>query len=220
MDDFGIAIVGAIVGGSLTIAGDWYLGKWRQKAENEEHAHYLAIRLVCTLDPFIAECAAVADDDGVPPGHEVNDPSDLRTQVDTPELVLPADVDWKSIDHAFAYELLSFPNTLEQANGEARNAGWYGDPEDYFDIRQRRYIEIGLQAEAFAQRLRREYKLPARVSTGWDPIESINKTKAEFARFDEQRRAAAEGRPAPIQPPPPPLPVVVPPPPPPPPAEV
>jgi len=122
-------------------------------------ARYLAIRLVCILDKYLEDCAAVAIDWG-----REGPKGDLEPQVSAPPLPsYPADIDWRSIDYALMYELLSLPTMAEKAagiiSGASENA-FPPDYEDYFETRNFQYATLGLKAFELAKKLRSKYKIP------------------------------------------------------------
>jgi hypothetical protein len=159
--------------------------------------------MICALDPFVQACADAATDDGTNMG-PVYEPGDLRARSPAPRFTLPDDVDWKSIDQALMYELLSFPNQIENAKSAMNAAAEFCDPDDMFDQRQRCYMTLGFKAEDFAKQLRQRFQLPARSGdTEWDPVAALNKAKTHFAELERRHQEDAR---APDQTPPTPTP--------------
>ena len=109
-DQFGtplIGFTGVLVGATLTWAKEF----WRDASQKRSSAQYLAIRTVCVFDDFIDKCASVAGDNGRPDASGYD-----RPEVARPNLQLPQDVDWKSINHEMAYLILSLVNRIENDN--------------------------------------------------------------------------------------------------------
>ena len=180
----GTAIV-SYFGHRLTVRRD-------SDAERERHARYLAIRVVCTLDPFASGCADVAGDDGIPTPPE----GEYEAGVAIPRLVLPDDVDWRSVDPELMYRILGLPSEIAVADQSISFVGSeISSPPDhyeYFSERSIKYGRLGLTALKLADDLRKRYGIPARDYGDWNPRESletrlakIEKDKAE----DDARRA-------------------------------
>jgi hypothetical protein len=178
----------AVVASIVTIVIQYFL----KERERKQHANYLAIRVVCMLDPFIEQCAKVAHDHGESPTQEDN-PFDLRTTVSTPALALPNDVDWKSIDAGLVYRLLSFVNRIDRAERSIDATAYYDDNVAAIAERQRWYTEIGVYAADIAHELRTTFKIaPAIQDEGLTPLESLQGAKAKFAEAEERRRIEHE----------------------------
>lgn len=84
---------------AVTTAGTLWVTSHRAKNEKnlraeelERHARYLAIRVVCSLDPFISQCCDVVQDTGTE-----DEDGNTSGQIGDPVLSLPDDVDWKTI---------------------------------------------------------------------------------------------------------------------------
>jgi hypothetical protein len=184
-----IITASAAFGGVLlgTIFVPWL----RHRAERKRRARYLAIRVVCTLDEFVATCAAVAGDSGEEdeqgffyPVHKIPSPP-----------VYPTDVDWYSIEPSLLYDLLSLPSAAEQAHEYVRGSSEHDDPpeyQQYFEARCEAYGQLALTAHKYTETLRKKYAIPVRPnppSQDWNPVEyaqeHLDKLKAT-----RERRAA------------------------------
>lgn len=183
------SLAGVIIGSVLT----WVREIWSDSKTRARHARYLAIRVVCILDKYIETCAEVVGDDGLSFGQR-DEQGYLQAQVPTPPPpILPADLDWKSIDHTLMYRLLSMPNEADAANSKISSISEYvaGPPdfEEYFEERQAQYAKLGLAAFAVTQELRTRYQIPKREYGEWNPVERLAQAKQEL---EEYRRKRAE----------------------------
>jgi len=177
-------LIGVFVGALLTLVREVW-SDWRGRAR---HARYLAIRVVCTLDRYIESCADVASDDGLCQG-QPNAEGYLEPQVSPPSPpVFPEDLDWKSIEPALMYRILSLPSQAEAANRMIGAAWDSADPPDYeqaFEERQDQYAKLGLTAFALTQEIRKKYGIPPQDLGEWDPAAHLAKVRE---RVEEERR--------------------------------
>lgn len=181
-------LVGVFVGAFL----QWVQAAWLVGRDRERHARYLAIRVVCLLDKYVEDCAAVVDDDGLSYGQRDKD-GYLRPQVVAPTApTFPDDLDWKSIDHALMYRVLSMPNEAEAAARKIDFIWEYvSGPPDYeevFEERQDQYSRLGLAAFALTQELRSKYGIPPQEFGEWNPVERLSKAKEQVEKDREDRR--------------------------------
>ena len=114
------ALVGAIVGSGIVVVREWLASS----ADSRKRAKYLAVRVVITLDRFVDQCAVVSLDDGYLEGNR--DEATATTEAPSP-ISFPDDVDWRSIDHQLAYDLLSLDNKLHDAQQAINAAAAVGD---------------------------------------------------------------------------------------------
>lgn len=157
--------------------------------ELDRSARYLAIRVICVLDPFISRCCEVVDDDG-----EDDRDGITHTRVEDPRLSLPDDVDWKSISPDLMYHVLSLPNELEIAEQTASFiAKEVAGPPDYgeaFGERISQYGQLGLKAFALAAAFRRTYEISERDFGNRNPKDRL---QSALTRLDAEReRSRAE----------------------------
>ena len=159
-----IGIVGVLVGALMSFVGNALFARQQRLRQ----ARYLAIRVVCALDPFVDTCCDIALDDG-----EAGENGETFPSVGSPSLALPTDVDWKSIEPDLAYRILRLGNQIDEAKQEIR---WVADgfsipPEhsEYFEERWLQYGKLGLTALYLANELREMLKLPQLATRGHDP---------------------------------------------------
>lgn len=168
----------------------WYRERWNDKRQ----ARYLAIRVVCALDEFVDQCTSVVSDDGLRDGQR-NAEGCLEPQAAQPkELLLPTDVDWRSIDHALMYNILALPSRIEADNRAISFAAEHSFPPDYeevFEERRYRFACLGLDAAALTHTLRSRYDIPAQELGDWCPIDYLTdeKTKIEKQREDREKQS-------------------------------
>ena len=169
----------------------WFRERWN----NKRQARYLAIRVVCVLDEFVDQCTSVVSDDGLCDGQR-NAEGCLEPQVAQPNgLLLPTDVDWRSIDHGLMYNILALPSRIEADNRVISFAAEHSFPPDYeevFEERRHRYACLGLDAAALTHTIRTRYDIPAQELGDWHPIEYLTdeKSKIEKKREDRQKQSS------------------------------
>lgn len=186
-----LSVIGTL---GVTYFGHW-LGLLKDKELRQEeldrHARYLAIRVVCKLDPFVSDCCDVIYDTGLPDREGIMDP-----RVGDPTLSFPDDVDWKSVKPDLMYRVLGLPNELDIARDAIRFVGAEiaGPPdyEEYFVERTIRYGELGLAAFALANEIRQTYAIPKREYGSRNPKDTLEQSviKAKKDRAESEARQA------------------------------
>jgi hypothetical protein len=193
-----LGLVGVVVGAFLA----WFRETRAQHRARRSHARYLAVRVVCVLDSYVDNCARAVLDDGLRDGKR-DEKGCLQPEVSLPPPpVFSDDLDWKSIDDDLMYRLLSFPNEAEKVNRVVTIAWNCSRPPDFeegSEEQRSRYAELGLEAFAISEDLRRRYAIPVRERDEWHcPIEYLNRAKeqVEEARRNRLRRLTESPRPA------------------------
>lgn len=179
------ALVGAIVGSVIVVVREWLASS----ADSRKRAKYLAVRVVITLDRFVDQCAVVSLDDGYLEGNR--DEATANTEAPSP-ISFPVDVDWRSIDHQLAYDLLSLDNRLHDAQQAINAAADYASPPDYseyYETRRYRYALLGLEAARLARILRDTHDLPRRTFGEWNPESKLQETQKEIEAEREKDKA-------------------------------
>ncbi|MFB2533063.1 hypothetical protein ACEYYA_12915 [Paracoccus sp. p3-h83] len=179
------ALVGAIVGSGIVVLREWLAGK----VDGRKRARYLAIRVVITLDRFVDECAIVSLDNGHLEGFREEA---TATTKDPSPIDFPEDVDWRSIDHQMAYDLLSLDNKLHDARQAINAAADFSSPPDYdeyFETRRYRYALLGLEAARLARILRDTHDLPRRTFGEWNPEIKLQENRKEIEAERERHKA-------------------------------
>ncbi len=176
------------LGGAL--GGPWLaLSKDRKlrRDELDRNARYLAIRVVCNLDPFVSQCCDVVNDEG-----EENLAGETHPGVDSPTISLPVDVDWKSIRPDLMYRVLSFPNEVEIAKQAvsfiANELSGPPDYSEFFEERIVQYGQLGLAALELAAKIRRAYEIPERDFGEWHPKDTLQRAIAKVNEARKQSR--------------------------------
>jgi len=182
-------LVGVFVGAVLTALLTWTREVLADRRTRGRAARYLAIRVVCILDKYVERCAEVVSDQGEP-----DEQGCLAPQVSSPPPPeFPPDLDWRSIDHALMYRLLSMPNEAEAAASSVAAITEYvaGPPDyaEYFEERQVQYAKLGLAAFVLTEELRKTYGIPALEFGAWNPVDRLNKARKEV---EEERRKRQE----------------------------
>ena len=181
-----LSIAGALGGTALGVRfGLWKERRLRQE-ELDRDAHYLAIRVVCKLDPFVIDCCHVVSDWG-----EEDQDGYSHTRTATPTISFADDVNWKSIKPDLMYRILGLPNELNAAEQTLDSVREHGDGppgyDDFFEERVFRYGQLGLDAIALADEIRQFYKIPTREFRDWNPKEML---ESAVTKIREQRKEA------------------------------
>lgn len=172
------------VGHRLTVSKD-------TQEERGRHARYLAIRVVCILDNFVAGCSEIVADGG-----EYDAEACLRTTVDYPTLQFPDDVDWRSISPNLMYRLLALPNDLDSAHKSIHYMGNEvsspPDFEEFFEERKYQFGKLGLAALALCDEIRETFEIPPHdYGVGWHPKPWFEKATVEVDRMWKQAAESA-----------------------------
>jgi hypothetical protein len=173
MGDKWLGLIGVIVGAVIIGAKELYFD-WRKQRSN---ARYMAIRAVSLLDRYVDGCTAVVGDDGTVMGEPANQDGTCAPQADYPAFpVETLDGDWKSISQNLMYEILSFSNRIQSAEGMSEGQREHASPphqEEYFEERQFQFARLGLKAHDLAKELRRKYGIPDREFGDWDSVKYL-----------------------------------------------
>jgi len=183
-------LVGVALGALLTVVKEW----WFQIRKNQKDAEYLAIRVSCELERYVARCAQVVGDDGLDHG-QTDEHGYHAVQAEAPKFdPMSFMVEWKSLPTTLMYEILDFPFKADIADRAVSNTFNYAaDPPDYyegFEERQFQYAALGIAASQLVNKLRKHGKLPSRTVGDWDPVRYMEEQKSNI----ESRRAERAGR--------------------------
>ena len=179
-------LVGIFIGAILAMAREFF-ADWIKRKKN---AKYLAIRVSCILDRFIYGCVEVVQDDGLCCGQRNNE--DCReVQVKTPILEFDSlSLEWESLSSDLLYEVINFPNNIKHADSSIFSVGEYiaypPDYEEYFEERQIKYAELGLEAFELSEKLQIKYSLPKREYQPWNPLEILRKKKQQIKKAESK----------------------------------
>lgn len=183
-----IGFGGVIIGASIGMGKDLlmvYLSR-------QKNATYLAVRISCLLDRYVAGCVEVVGDNGFSYG-QIKAGAYAEALVSTPALkIQDMDVDWKVLPSNLMYEILSFPNFIEEADAVISSAFDHANPPDLsegFEERQDQYAKLGIKAASLAKKLRDKYKLPKHEYENWNPVEYMEEEKKKIIN---RRTARAE----------------------------
>ena len=179
-------LLGVFVGAVLATLKELWFG-YRNDGKN---ARYLAVQVVGQLDRYVFACSEVVTDNGLSQGQR-DAQGFLVAQVQTPKFNPESfNVEWRSIPVDLMYEILDLPYKAEVAAHIIEGASENSNPpdfDDFFEERQLQYSELGLQAAAIANRLRKLAKLPERSVAHWDPIEWMKKYKSDIEKLRNER---------------------------------
>ena len=184
MESAVFGLLGVLLGGVLTVAKEWWL-QWRK---DKRDADYLAIQVVCLLERYVNECAAVVGDDGLCEGQADKDGySSIQVAATKFEPNLLT-VEWRSLPTVLMYEVLDFSRKVESASQYVSHAFDFATPPDYeegFEERQYRYANLGIAASGLATRLRQHANLPGSGSDEWNPVAYM---QTQLAEIEVRRR--------------------------------
>lgn len=190
MDKAAYVLIGVVLGVLLNTVKEW----WFQLRKSRKDLEYLTIRVACLLDTFVNSCADVVADEGLSYGQP--GPDGCRSiQVEVPTFnPLAIDVEWKSLPADLMYEVLNFPNLIENANHKISGAFEYlalpPDYEEGFEERQLQYSILGIKAHDLSKMLRKAGGLPSLeepTPDEWNAVQYMAGKIAEIHDIQEQR---------------------------------
>jgi hypothetical protein len=182
-------LTGAIIGASLVWLGEFIKSKHNQSKDS----HYLAVRLIPILEQFLDGCFDVSADDGVPIGVSPSQVHEYSPQILAPELNLPDDVDWKSIDKCLTEEIMKLPVELFSINKSLSIDVEFAEPDysEFMYSRQLRFAKFSLKIDLLISKLKKTLKQkPTEYSGNWNPREWCQK----FIADHEARTKELEGK--------------------------
>lgn len=190
-----VALVSVGVGAAVSLAGtvlNHRLGlsraRTKAKEENDRSARYLAIRVICILEPFVRGCASVAADQGRPDGEGGFDPD-----APEPSLAYPDDVEWRSIDPDLMFRALNLQNEIRMAKDFISFSWEHESENETFRERQYRFAGLGLAAVGVVADLRKMAGLPPQdyEEEYWNPRKVLERAyNHEKTRRDSAARSS------------------------------
>jgi hypothetical protein len=168
----------------------WIKETLNERAQRGRHARYLAIQVIRVLEEFIDKCSDVVFDDGTsegrPAGRYSSGEMYNEAQVTCPEApVYPPDLDWRSIDTDTVYRIVMLSNMKRSVDLRISDAADHDSPPDYgefFRARWEGYAELGLEAFAICEKLRKSYNLPQPDWRYYNPKKVFEEKKGEVER--------------------------------------
>jgi len=187
MDKVLIGLSGVILGAILTVLRDLL----NNHLTSKKRAEYLAIRVTCIFDRFVASCVLVAEDDGMIYGRDEQGCIEFHTKfpkIDYQSL----DVDWQSLPFDLMYEILNFPSHIEESDGVIESTAEFGSgPPDYEEETEERrlqYAKLGLLADSLSTKLRSKYNMPSKDYKDWSPVGYLKKTIDKIEEIRKKRQ--------------------------------
>lgn len=183
-------LAGVILGAALIWIGD-IVKAWITKSKN---AHFLAIRLIPILDQFLDSCYANAFDDGTIQGQPAGKDGTYETQELAPTLVLPADVDWKSINKKLLHRIMFLCTDLYSANKSvmAEEEEHCGDGGEFIAVRQYQYAKVAIKCDDLLKDVRAIINMPGKeYPEWWNPRERCIKYIKKFEVLQNKREELA-----------------------------
>jgi hypothetical protein len=186
MSEAVFGFIGVFIGAIIP----WIKETLNERAQRGRHARYLAIQVIRVLEEFIDKCADVVFDDGtsqgMPAGRSSSGEMYNEPQVDCPNTpVYPDDLDWRSIDTDTLYRIVMLSNMMRSIDLRISDAANQDSPPDYgefFRARWEGYADLGLEAFAICEKLRKSYNLPQPDWKYYNPKEIFEEKKAEIER--------------------------------------
>ena len=179
---------GIVLTAVLTTLGTWLVTKYTRRSELTRDARYLAIRVVCSLDSFIDACLPYVYDKGAYRSDGAIDPTESA-----PILLLPDNVDWRSINPDLMYRVLMLPNKIALADRAisfvAEVIAGPPDCDELFEERALQYSKIGLEALDVCGAMRKAYGMPQRSHVDFNPRESLMKCISDIEKNRSIRNA-------------------------------
>lgn len=192
----------ALATAALTIGGTWVVNRSSHSLtleretrlrdeEIERRARHAAMIIVCLLDSFIIQCCRAASDEG-----EVDREGYTIRTSEAPTLILPEDLDWRTLRPELMYGILALPNDLASAEQTISAAADFASLPDYaeaFEASQMEYAKLGLAALRLVRQIREAYEIPVREFGGWKPSEVLDRTitKVQNELRDREKRLEA-----------------------------
>lgn len=193
MSDPVIALISGALGALVGVVSVGLKDVLVARFSRRKNAEFLAIRIVVSMDLFVEGCTQVVGDDGLFHGQPAEDGCSY-IQHSVPEFKIHTmDGDWKALPTKLMYGILSFPNLVNSADHLISGRFDNDAPPDYsegFEERQFQYAVLGLKASAFADELRKTYKIPAREYGDWHPVKYLSISLDELVREREKRQVA------------------------------
>lgn len=149
------AFIAAVIGGVITIAGEW----WFRHIQERKDAEFLVILVTRHLDLYILGCIEIVGDDGQPDidGNYYSQTSEPKFE---PELL---EVEWKSLPVKLLYDVFDLPTRAEQTSKKLSDLSQISNPpdfEEWFEERQYQYAGLGYDAYILTNNLRAHAGLP------------------------------------------------------------
>lgn len=182
-------LVGTALGAGIVWFGEFVKSRFNKK----QNAHYLAVRLTPILEQFLDRCYDVAFDDGTYAGQPAGGDGTYKEQTKNPELQLPDDVDWKSINKKLLEEIMALPtetysiykNLIFEWEFQA-----VGDNSEYIFARQLAFSKLAISIDAILSKVKKIIKQKPTHYEHYSPREKCS----NFIREHEERmQKALEG---------------------------
>lgn len=165
---------------------EWWIGR-KTKRKNAE---YLAIHIVCMFDQYVEKCCDVVRDNGLYYG-QYNESGCRESQSTLPEFdPKSVEVDWKSIPVKPMYDIINFPNLIDEANSRICAFFEHADPPDFaegFEERQYQYAKLGIIALTISADLRNTYGIPNKQSGDLNLFVWFEKCKLNIEAIRNER---------------------------------
>lgn len=164
-------LISALFGASLVWSSDYF----KSILLKRKNKHYLAVRVTPILENFLDLCYDVAFDDGTSMGMPAGEGGYYYPQAQVPDLNLPNDVDWTSINKELLQEILFLSRELERIkrllDGELEYSA--SPPYDEFMyFRRRKFSEFSVKCDDILIKLKEILSLPTvKCDESWNPRE-------------------------------------------------
>lgn len=178
-------LVGTILGALLVWLGEVIKSSYN----NSKKAHYLAMRLCPILEQFLDGCYDVAFDEG-----EEGADGCYHSSAKDPDLVLPNDVEWTSIDKKLLERIISLSTDYyKMKKNLAIEAEFNAHPpyDEIIYVWRVEFAKFSIKCEAILKDVRAILDLaPSEYPHGLNPLERCK----EFLKQAEENKKKAEER--------------------------
>jgi hypothetical protein len=168
-------LVGVVVGGALTVG----YGEYKERKSQSKDLGHLAIHVVRALEEYIDKALSVYWDNGG--GDDRAEHEDAPYPAFNPEELTG---EWKSFPAEVTYRIFNLQTKTAYAVREINSAahqGVYGDHDEFYEDRQRKFGDLTEEAIVISDELRALAKLPARETRSpvWDSVKMFKLNLAE-----------------------------------------
>ncbi|UYK65763.1 hypothetical protein NG831_16480 [Xanthomonas sacchari] len=198
------------LGALLALMSATFLDWKKRRREKKEAAGHLGVIVLMQLNRLIAQCAAVAGDDGTaygrPAGRMESGEEYYMPQTENPVLELDQlKVEWRSISPNTMYAIHRIPAQLAEIESLLSfEADQEGPPYDiWISLRQEKYAGLGIAVAALSEQLRSETNLPEVTDRQWKPEEFLEERYTALLKRREEQEERQSALIAELSPPPP-----------------
>lgn len=149
-----------------------WVASWKEKRVRKEELDYQALRVALALEKFAIACAGIVSDANI---HEETNGAVGQKYTALPDIPISEAVQWKLFETQVVNEILSFENTIADANN---SIAFHLNVSNLQEDTEEAELQAGLcgyMAHQIAERLRKKYDLGIRWLPvhGWDHVNQL-----------------------------------------------